>query len=266
MALRRSGLAASAAILLVGAGCGSAPTRIVEVDRGDVGTLRVVVAPMNLPIQLAPDLEDAVEPVTQELIGYLQARGARVSVVYGPDAWELWRSSAEALQKGREEEPDLAAVASVFSRALGTESRFDLLVLPSLVFRDAQVTGRYAQWDGVRRRVRFRIRSGAPLARAPSIADPVASSDRSGAIPVAPDYRGQITGLSLHALVFTPDGRGVFQGFGGLDLVHDTVQRREGSVDGSFLRLHPKLLENPEHVREGIALALDPYLVESRSR
>jgi hypothetical protein len=266
MALRRSGLAAAAAVLLLGAGCGSSPPRLVDLDREGDGTLRVVVAPMNLPIRLAPDLEDAVEPVTQELIGYLQARGARVSVVFEPDAWSLWRDSTDALQKGREEIPDLAAVASLFARALGRESQFDVLVFPSLVFRDAQLAGRYAQWDGVRRRVRFRIRSGVPLPRVPAISDPVASSDGSGATALPPEYRGQITGLSLHALGFTPDGRGVFQGFGGLDLVHDTVQKREGRVDGSFLRLHAKLLENPEHVREGIALALDPYLVESRSR
>jgi len=266
MALRRSGLAAAAAILFVGTGCHGSQARMVEVDRGGPGTLRVVVAPMNLPIQLAPDLEDAVEPVTQELIGYLQAHGARVSVVFGPDAWSLWRESAEAIQKGGEAAPEAAAVASVFARELANESAFDLLVLPSLVFRDAAVTGRYARWDGVRRRVRFRIRSGVPLGREAPISDPVASSDRSGAVSVPPEYRGQITGLSLHALVFTPEGRGVFQGFGGLDLVHDTVQRREGSVDGSFLRLNAKLLDNPEHVREGIALALDPYLVESRSR
>ena len=266
MTLCRSGLAGATAILLLSAGCRSPQPRVVDLDRGGAGTLRVVVAPLNLPIQLAPDLEDAVDPVTQELIRYLQAHDGRVSVIFGPDAWNLWRDSAEALQKGREEPPDLAAVASVFSRALSKESDFDLLVLPSLVYRDARVTGRVAQWDGVRRRIRFRIRSAAPRGSAPSIADPVDSSNLSVAEPVAPDYRGQITGLSLHALVFTPEGRGVFQGFGGLDLVHDTVQKREGSGDDSFLRLHAKLLDNPEHVREGIALALDPYLVQSRSQ
>jgi hypothetical protein len=236
------------------------------VDGGGPGSLRVVVAPMNLPIQLPPDLEDAVDPVTKELIRYLKAHGARVSTIFESDAWSLWRDAAEAVQEGREGEPDLAAVASVFSRALAGESRFDLLLLPSLVYREAKVTGRHAQWDGVRRRIRFRVRSGVPLGRAQPIPDPVDSSDRSTAGPVVPDYRGQITGLSLHTLIFTPEGTGVFQGFGGLDLVHDTVQRREGAGESSFLRLHSQLLDNPEHVREGIALALDPYLAQSRAQ
>ena len=264
MSVRRSGLAVLAAILLLGAGCRSPQPRVVDLDRGGSGTVRVVVAPMNLPIQLAADLEDAVDPVTQELILYLQANDGRVSVIFGPDAWSLWRDSSEALQKGRDEPPDVAVVASVFTRAVAKEADFDLLVLPSLVYRDARVTGRFAQWDGVRRRIR--IRSGASLARPESIPDPVVSSDLSKAGSMAPEYRGLITGLSLHALVFTPDGRGVFQGFGGLDLVHDSVQKGDGGGDDPFLKLHSKLLENPEHVREGIALALDPYLTQSRSR
>jgi len=262
----RTGLAAAAAILLIGAGCRSVEPRVTELDRGGAGTLRVVVAPMNLPIQLSPDLEDAVDPVTQELLRYLRAQAARVSVIFASDAWALWRDSAADVQKGPEVAPDLAAVASVFARALAEETEFDLLLLPSLVYRDARVTGRDAQWDGVKRRIRFQIRSGVPLGRAQSIPDPVASTDRSAAGLVPPDYRGQITGLSLHALVFTPEGVGVFQGFGGLDLVHDTVQQREGSTDSSFLRLRTRLLENPEHVREGIALALHPYLAQSRPR
>jgi hypothetical protein len=262
MTLWRPGLAAAAAVLLLTGGCRSPQPRVVELDRGGTGTLRVVVAPLNLPFQLALDLEDAVDPVTQELIRYLQEHDARVSVIFSPDAWALWRDSTAAVQKKGPEPPDVATVASVFSRALAKEADFDLLVFPSLVYRDARVMGRHAHWDGVRRRIRFQIPSGVPIGRAQSIPDPLASTD----LGPAPEYRGQITGLSLHALVFTPEGRGVFQGFGGLDLVHDTVQKREGSGDDSFLRLHLKLLGNTEHVREGIALALDPYLVQSQSR
>ena len=264
MALWRPGLAAAAAILLLTAGCRGLEPRVVELDRGGTGTLRVVVAPLNLPLQLALDLEDAVDPVTQELIRYLQQNDARVSVIFAPDAWALWRDSTAAVQKKGSDPPDVAAVASVFSRSLANEADFDLLVFPSLVYRDARVMGRHAHWDGVRRRIRFRIPSGVPIGRAQSIPDPLDPTDLGGS--PAPEYRGQITGLSLHALVFTPEGRGVFQGFGGLDLVHDTVQKREGSGDDSFLRLHSKILGNTEHVREGIALALGPYLVQSRSR
>lgn len=262
----RSGLAASAAILLILTGCRSPQPPEPEAElRGPEG-LRVVVAPMNLPIQLAPDLEDAVDPVMQELLRYLAAHDARVSTIFGPDAWGLWRESEEALQHGSEATPDVASVASVFSRALARESSFDALVLPSLVYREARVAGRHAQWDGVRRRLRFRVAPGTQTGRSQPVADAIHTTDPAKVGPAAPDYRGRITGLSLHALVFTPDGRVVFQGFGGLDLVHDPVHVRDAGGDGPSLRLHATLLDKPEHVREGVALTLDPYLVPSPSR
>jgi hypothetical protein len=265
MGRRRSGLAVLAAIALAAAGCRSPQPRGLEFERGDPGALRVVVAPMNLAVPLASDLEDAVEPVSAELIRYLQAQGVRVAVIWDPDAATLWRDATEAVQAGRDAPPEFAQVAAVFSRALAGQADYDLLVLPSLVFRDARVQGRFAHWDGVRRRIRVRVRSGAPLGTAEPIPDPMASTDRTAG-PVTPDWRGRITGLSIHALVLTPEGRGVFQGFGGLDLVHDPVKARGGGPEPPLLHLHSTLLKSSAHVREGIALALDPYLEKSRSR
>ena len=265
MLLRRSGLAALAAIAFASAACRSPQPGMVEFARGDPDALRVVVAPMNLAVPLAADLEDAVEPVSEEVIRYLQAQGVRVAVIWSPDAATLWREAAEAVQARRDAPPEFAQVASVFAQALADHADYDVLLLPSLVFRDARVQGRFAHWDGVRRRIRVRVRSGTSLGRAESIPDPVASTDRSAGT-VTPDWRGSITGLSIHALVLTPEGRGVFQGFGGLDLVHDPVKAREGSPDPPLLHLHSTMLKSSDHVREGIALALDPYLEQSRSR
>ena len=36
-------------------------------------------------------------------------------------------------------------------------------------------------------------------------------------------WEGEIEGLSLQVVVYEPDGRQVFQGWGGLDLTHDPV-------------------------------------------
>jgi len=238
---------------------------MLEFERGAPSALRVAVAPLNLPVELAPDLEDAVDPVAAEIIRYLQTRGARVAVIFAPDAWTLWQESAAAIQTDREGAPDLLETARAFSVALDAHADYDLLVLPSLVFREAKVVGRFAHWDGVRRRVRFRTRSGGPIGWAKPIPDPILSGDVGATAATEREWRGRITGLSLHALLFTPEGRGVFQGFGGLDLVHDAVQEREGSADPPLLRLHASLLANGDHVREGIAQALDPYLSESRS-
>lgn len=264
--LRARCAAAGSILLLLLGGCRSAEPASGGPDPRASDTLRVVVAPMNIPIRLAPDLEDAVDRVTQELILYLQSHGARVSVIYGSDAWSLWRESEAALAEERQQDPDATAVASVFSRALASETPFDLLVLPSLVYREARVVGRWAEWDGVRRRVRFRVRSEVPVGRADLLPGPVDATDRGTTAQLTPDYRGQITGISLHALVFTPQGVGVLQGLGGLDLIYDAVQRPSGSGEFSLLRLQSDLLGDQGHVREGVAHALEPLLDPSRGR
>ena len=255
-----------AAIAALAAGCRSPQTRALEFGSGAAGSTRVVVAPLNLPVQLSPDLEDAVDPVSAEMIRYLQGRGTRVAVIWAPDAWSLWRDSTAALQASGRPAPDIAEVAATFSHSLADHADYDLIVFPSLVYRDARVTGRFAQWDGVKRRIRFRARTGVAVGRAQAVPDPLFSKEQSADAGEVPGWRGRITGLSLHTLVFTPEGRAVYQGFGGLDLVHDAVQQSEGSPEPPVLQLHPNLLENADHVREGVALALDPYLVKQRAR
>jgi hypothetical protein len=234
-------IAALAGLIVWGLGCGNLqpPASRWDDDGSAAGSLRVVVAPLNLALRLAPDLEDAVEPVAEEIIRYLQSHGAKVAVIWPPDAWSLWRDSMAAIQRSEGLTLDLETAARVFVRALTEHADFDLLVMPSLVYREARVLGRSARWDGVLRKISVGTRTP------------------TGASVVAAEWRGRITALSLHAPVFTPDGRRVFQGWGGLDLVHDAVLDREGNPGRSFLRLQRQLLENAEHVREGVALALE---------
>lgn len=251
--------AALAAFALVAAAACRAPqARFGDVAPGAPGGVRVVVAPMNLALRLATDLEDAVEPVSGELVSYLRAHGVRVATVDPADAWNVWRDASAALEKKANEPPRIEVVASAFARVLARETSYDVLVIPSLIFRNAKVEGRFAEWDGVRRRIRVRVRQpeqGGGTERAP---DPDWAQ-------LPPEWRGKITGLSLHVLLYTAEGRPVFQGFGGLDLVHDAIREREASADPS-LRLQRELLDDPEHIREGVALALDPYVAPRRTR
>jgi hypothetical protein len=266
MTLRAATLAVCAAVALASPGCHTAKPKRLAFEPGDASARRIVVAPMNLAVPLSPDLEDAVEPVSDELIRYLQAQGFRVAVIWLPDASMLWRESAAALQQDEETAPEFEEVAGVFARLLAREAEFDLLVFPTLVFREAEVQGRYASWDGVRRRIRFRGGPAVPRGRAQSLPDPVVATDGRTSEPVSPEWRGRITGLSVHALLFTPQGHAVFQGLGGLDLVHDAVRSPGASAVESSLRLQARILQDTEHLREGIELALKPYLGGNPSR
>jgi hypothetical protein len=234
-------VAALAGLIVSSGGCRSVQPGVLRWDGGGsaAGSPRVVIAPLNLAVRLALDLGEAVEPVEAEIIRYFQSHGMRVAVIWPADARWLWRHSMAASQGSESAALDLETAGGVFVRALGEHADFDLLVMPSLVYRKARVTGRHASWDGVRRRVTLQARTV------------------TGENLHTTDWGGRITGLSLHALVFTPEGRRVFQGWGGIDLVHDAVLVKGGSSERSFLRLQQQLLENPEHLREGVALALD---------
>jgi hypothetical protein len=245
-----SWLAAGAAL----AGCAGKAPLLVEPQGGAAseGAPRIVLAPLNVGVELPADLEDAVPIVEAALIRDLQSRGARVAVIYPPDAAALWRASIVAAGPKAQEAGDLRAVAAAFARTLSESETYDALLVPSLALRPAKVSGRTAQWDGVRRRITVRQEStgnpASPAADAPILSDEGVALSR--------EWQGRISGLSLHVLAVRPGLRRVLEHWGGLDLVHDAV-----SVEGSGtsrLRLQRDLLADPANVSEGVALALDP--------
>jgi hypothetical protein len=247
--LRRPIRAFAALVLLAATGAGCAPSqrpRLLwnESESAD-GSVRVVVAPLNLALRLDPDLESALPAVDEEIVRYFQSHGARVAVIWPPDATTLWREAVAAVRGAGPEPPDLERAAAEFSLALGDHADFDLLALPSLVYREAKLVGRYAQWDGVRRKVT------------------VHTATRVGGRSVAMGWEGMISAVSLHTLVVTRHGQLVYQGFGGLDVVHDAVVPEPGRTHRAFLRPQPEALGNTRHVREGVARALDPYVSHS---
>jgi hypothetical protein len=210
------------------------------------GSPRVAIAPLNLAQDAGPELEDAEKVVAEELARFFQERGARVGVVHRGDAERAWRAVQGATEDAGSEGDGLDIAAAAFTLALRQHSdfAFDYVLIPSLVLRDARVFGRIASWDGVRRRVRPRRASGATQAH------------------YFREWEGEISGLSLHVLVYEPDGRRVYEGWGGLDLTHDPV------VVGNSMSPRPmpqaEALANAGYVREGVELALRPYLRDAR--
>jgi hypothetical protein len=167
-------------------------------------------------------------------------------VVQRDDALRAW-SDAVRLLEDRIADPSerLEAAAAVFTHVLRDQGtfEFDSLVFPSLVFRDARVRGRIAHWDGVRRRLHVRTARGV------------------SPYPFFRSWEGEIEGLSLQVAVYEPDGRQIFQGWGGLDLTHDPVV--VGASIAPTMLPQVRILENVEHVREGVARALGPYMADA---
>lgn len=217
---------------------------------------RVLLAPLNLPVALPPDFEDAVAIVEHALIQELQARGARVGVLFPADAERLWQAAVSGTKQTGTAALDLRAAARTFAAALEATEPYDLLILPSLVLREARVSGRTASWDGVRRRIEVRSRADGD---APLAAPDAPVFDGAGVV-AAPAWTGKISGLSLHLMSFRPGQRKPSERSGGLDIAYDPVQVRDTGSDrpATELRPRPDLLASSEAVHEGIAVALDP--------
>ncbi|HVH16702.1 MAG TPA: hypothetical protein VNF72_00255 [Myxococcota bacterium] len=253
---RLGGWWALVAVACVLAACAQrAPSVLEQTSAGAPGDgPRVVLAPMNVAVALPPDLEDAVSIVENALIVELQRRGARVAVIYTPDALTLWQNSMLAVSPNPNNPADLRAVAVQFATTLARSQVFDALLLPSLALREARVSGRSVRWDGVQRRLGVR-----PGGATSSAADAPVFGGGEGVV-VAGEWTGKITGLSLHLLSLMPGKWRVQERWGGLDLVHDVVSAHGPGANPAApdKRLRRELLADPENVEEGVALALDP--------
>lgn len=212
---------------------------VFEPQAGSPGPrARVVVAPLNLGLELTPDLEDVVEPVRREIIRHLLARDLRVAVVEPEDARWLWADTLNGVRRASGVPNTLEAVAGRFASRLAEIEEFHSLILPSVALRKANVRGLTASWDGVRRRV----------------------AQRGEASPYLETGIEELAGLSLHVLVLTPSGRIAYQGWGGLDLAQDVARPRGVRPGPAILLPTARLLESRKDLTEGVAVALGPYL------
>ncbi|HVN37751.1 MAG TPA: hypothetical protein VMW19_06185 [Myxococcota bacterium] len=248
---RRAGALTLLAVAL--ASCASHGPKMVEEGGGAQATgPRVVIAPLNLGVELSSDLEDAVPIAELSLIRSLQRRGARVAVIWTPDAVVLWRGAVASVVPEGSPAKDFRAAAQALEKKLAETQSFDMLLLPSLALRPAKLSGRTVRWDGVQRRLRVEPAENASLpVDAPVFAGEGVVGDSA--------LQGKVSGLSLHLLALRP-GRRTLERWGGLDLVYDAAPPR--GPGGSEKELEPKLrrvlLDDPLHVDEGVALALDP--------
>jgi hypothetical protein len=76
---------------------------------------------------------------------------------------------------------------------------------------------------------------------------------------------GSMLATSLHLVVFSREGERVFEGIGGFDFVHE-IDLAEAGQRRWTLRRRARLPGSSEVVREGVAIALGPYLPSALDR
>ena len=249
---------AVALLAVVAVACVSqAPISVIAPGHeGAPGVERLLLAPANLALALRPELEGGVEAVQEEIVAYLRLQGRQVERVSLLDGRRLWEESiAEVKASGVPLGFDVSAAA--FARKLGESRDFQALVMPSLLLHQTRVKHRKASWDGVKRRMDV---VNMPHARAGR------SDDMMLRAMTGLGMTGDAAVSSLHVVVIARDGKRVFEGRGGLDLVQEIEVK---SVDRSFridLRTREALLQDRAILREGVEIAFTPYLPVPRER
>jgi len=236
-----------AAAALAALACTGAPTPSAEQAATTLGSERVLVAPLNLALRVPAELRDVDEPVWHELLRHFQARDRQLTVIAPVDAELVWMEAvAELEQSGAT--LDLPTASAHFARRLGAQVNYELLLMPSLVLRSARIRGRHAYWDGVRRRLHV---------RETPMHGPIIEIGFPGSHPGVWGLSGRVSAASLHVAVLSSDGRFVYQGLGGLDLLQEASLDLRASSDTWQLSLRAAPFAEVAAVRQGIAVAFE---------
>jgi hypothetical protein len=210
---------------------------------------RIVVAPLNLALRAPAGVSLDTELVRVELARHFQQMDRAVKEIEPVGASRIWAEShAELTETGAK--PDLAVTSKNFAQRLAQHAEYDLLIMPSLLLRSARVVGTDAYWDGVRRRLP--VKSIAPFG-------PIEALEPTGIRVSQRGFRGRVTAVSLYVEVLTPDGRSVYQGIGGLDVLQEARLARAGSRSWELVDRTDALAERSD-LSSGIDVAFERQL------
>lgn len=189
-------------------------------------------------------LNDGAERVEEALHDYLARRGKAIEAIGYVDARDAWLASVKECRSQAEPGCNgFDGAMRVLARRLRLDREFDVLIVPYLLLQPAKVHLRTASWDGVERELEI-------VGMSPGISlDSVTMN--------AP---------SLAVFVFSSDGEKLYRGVGGLDLahyLHVVPNRHSASTFSMAFELLDDVFTDPEPLREGIAIAMDPLLPRS---
>jgi hypothetical protein len=236
---------ALAALLL---GCAAGPdNRLVSGEPGAPGVQKFLVCAPNTVVSLPAELEAGPGPLRAEIDAYLKHHGREVKWLSLYDAKQLL---SEALARAKQQ-GDVDAAMSLFAAELHESYPYDALVMPSIVLHETRITDNRGRWDGVARTMRQVNEPELPTGGWRStFAEGVRYGGISGEAPVT----------SLHVLVFTSEGKRVFEGRGGIEFIQEIDLSEAKSRNLWRSRMRDDLFENADALREAIEVAFDPYL------
>jgi hypothetical protein len=183
------------------------------------------VTPLNLVVPMPAEFVAVSGRLRRQIRIDLEARGRMVSMLEEETADQLWAGARAYAEAQGADGPGFERAARIFAQGAAEESDADAVLIPALVYRSTRQRYGNVRWDGVIR----------------SVAGPLQS------------FEG-LVGASLHVLVYAADGERLYEGFGGLEVTHVFVEEKQQ------LDVRDDLLTEQKYIREGVAVALDPFL------
>jgi hypothetical protein len=229
------GAALIAAVAWVVCGC-AAPRNHLH-RKSAASFERALVLPLNLVAAMPEDLTAGAKRVDQALLGYLAERGKAIEAIGFADASAAWRASeAECRSQAAKHCDRFAGVAPFMARHLRRDHDYEVLIIPYLFVRTARSGSSTAAWHGVKRPV---------------------EKVGPGFGPEGPVrlVRGRIRAASLQVFAFSAEGKKVFEGVGGLDLVDRVYGYSE--YEPYRIEVREGVLGDEQMIREGVELALE---------
>ena len=245
------GLCVAAALCLAACAPKLHPYELDEAHIGAPGVKVVGLLPLNALLSLPPEFDGAARRVYRAVRRHLLSCGVEIVHFSLGEARSLWNEGANS---SRADGPIDGDPIHGYVQRLHAVRRFDVLVVPSLVYREGRI--RYPSyrvgWDGVERKLQV-----------------AGYVHTHGSIYLMSEIRGKMPAVSLHLAVHDARGEEIFDSFGGIDLVHevdlgtpgrteDLTQRPE--IPTWDLRLRRDRLTDLGAIREGVAMAFTPYM------
>ena len=202
-----------------------------------------MVLPVNLTIKTPPEFNPVLDDIFGAIAGYIRDRGDTLETFSRKEATAQWAASIIEVKESKALEDNFEAAMRVYVAGLAETHSFDAVIAPSIVYRNTKTRDRTVKWDGVFRKIKV-----------------TNLSDEAKNKGLARKLAVEIAAVSLHVMVFSPDGDLIFQKYGGLDLAHDVDMTGAEFTMRPGLSLKKGLFKESEHLHEGIGVAFDPYL------
>jgi hypothetical protein len=207
------------------------------------GPRHFMVLPINLTIKTPPEFNPLLNDMFGAIAGYIRDRGDTIETLSRKEATAQWAASIIEVKESEALENNFESAMRAYVTHLAETRSFDAVISPSIVYRTTKTRDRRVKWDGVFRKMKI-----------------VNLSDEAKNKGLARSLSVEIAGVSLHVMVFSPEGDLIFQKYGGLDLVHDVDMAGTEFTMNPRLSLKEDLLKDSDRVSEGFGVAFDSYL------